>query len=136
MKLSKEQKTFILEQLNSQFKSVQLLCDGYEITLRMERYKMKLVIGIYVNGSVKGVWVTKPEEHQESKFLASHQKSYYSAKEKAERIKVFGKREANKRYDLDKKLEYKLPYFSTAQAALTHLIKVSDSIELIGEIAA
>ncbi|MFN3289324.1 MAG: hypothetical protein ACK410_02630 [Acinetobacter sp.] len=136
MKLSKEQKTFILEQLNSQFKSVQMLCDGYEITLRMERYKMKLVIGIYVNGSVKGVWVTKPEKHQESKFLASHQKSYYSAKEKAERIKVFGKREANKRYDLDKKFEYKLPYFSTAQAALTHLIKVSDSIELIGEMAA
>ena len=135
-KLSKEQKTLILEQLNSQFKSVQMLCDGYEITLRMERYKMKLVIGIYVNGSVKGVWVTKPEKHQESKFLASHQKSYYSAKEKAERIKVFGKREANKRYDLDKKFEYKLPYFSTAQAALTHLIKVSDSIELIGEMAA
>ena len=30
-KLSKEQKTLILEQLNSQFKSVHLLCDGYDI---------------------------------------------------------------------------------------------------------
>jgi hypothetical protein len=135
-KLSKEQKTLILEQLNSQFKSVHLLCDGYDITLKMERYKMKLVIGIYVNDSVKGVWVTKPEEHQESKFLASHQKSYYSAKEKAERIKVFGKREANKRFDLNKKFEYKLPFFTTPQAALNHLIKVSDSIELLTEMAA
>ncbi|MBP6114533.1 MAG: hypothetical protein KA474_07445 [Acinetobacter sp.] len=97
---------------------------------------MKLVIAIYVNGSVKGVWATKPEEHQESKFLASHQKSYYSAKEKAERIKVFGKREANKRFDLDKKFEYKLPFFTTPQAALNHLIKVSDSIELLTEMAA
>lgn len=134
--ITKEQKTFILEQLNSQFNSVHLLCDGYDITLKMERYKMKLVIAIYVNGSVKGVWLTKPEEQPESKFLASHQKSYYSAKEKAERIKVFGKREANKRYELDKKFEYKFPYFSTAKAALSHLIKVSDSIELIGEMAA
>lgn len=97
---------------------------------------MKLVIGIYVNDSVKGVWVTKPEEHQESKFLASHQKSYYSAKEKAERIKVFGKREANKRFDLNKRFEYKLPFFTTPQAALNHLIRVSDSIELLTEMAA
>ncbi len=136
MSLSKEQKEFILEQLNSQFKTVHLICDGYDIALKMERFKMKLVIGIYVNGSVKGVWATKPEDHPESKFLASHHKSYYSAKRKAEIIKVFGKREANKRYDLDKKFEYKLPYFNTARAALNHLIKVSDSIELLAEMAA
>ncbi len=136
MKLSKAQKDFILKQLNRQFEMVVLMCDGYEITLKMERYKMKLVIGIFVNGSVKAAWAAKPEEHPESKFLASHQKSYYSAKRKAEIIKAFGKREANKRFNLDQKFEYKLPFFSTAQAALNHLIKVSDSIELIGEMAA
>lgn len=136
MKLNKEQKLFIIEQLNSQFKSVHLMCDGYEITLKMERYKMKLVISIYINGCIKGAWGIKPEEHPESKFLAIRQKSYYPAKRKAEIIKAFGKREANKRFDLDKKLEYKLPFFTTPQAALNHLIKVSDSIELIGEMAA
>jgi len=135
-KLSKEQKDLILKQLNCQFNAVYLMCDGYEITLKMERYKMKLVISIYVNGSVKGAWAVKPEEHPESKFLASHQKSYYSAKRKAEIIKIFGKCKANKRYNLEQKFEYKLPFFSTAQAALNHLIKVSDSIELIGGIAA
>lgn len=133
MSLSKEQKADAIKQLNGLFNTVRLICDGYKITLKMERYKMKLVIGIYVNGHIKGAWAVKPEEHPESKFLASHQKSYYSAKEKAERIKAFGKREANKRFNLDKKFEYKLPFFNSARSALNHLIKVSDSIELVTE---
>lgn len=134
--ITKEQRTIILEQLNSPFETVYLMCDGYEITLKIERYKMKLVIGIYVNGSIKGDWLINPKDHPESKFLAIRYKSYYSPKNKAEIIKVFGKREANKRFDLDKKHEYKLPYFNTANAALTHLIKVSKSIELLTEMAA
>lgn len=134
--LTKEQKAFVLEQLSNQFRAVHLMCNGYEITLKIERFKMKLVVGIYVNGSINGAWITNSEDHPESIFLATHHKSYYSAKNKAEIIKAFGKREANKRFDLDKKHEYKLPYFNTAQAALSHLIKVSDSIELLTEMAA
>lgn len=134
--LTKEQKAFIFKQLNSLFKTVYLMCDGYEITLKIERYKMKLVIGIYVNGSIKGDWFIDSKNHPESKFLAIRHKSHYSAKNKAEIIKAFGKREANKRFDLDKKYEYRLPYFNTAQVALNHLIKVSESIELVTEMAA
>lgn len=133
MSLSKEQKAYAIKQLNGIFNTVRLICDGYEITLKIERYKMRLIVALYVKNKVMGAWITKPEEHPESKFLATRYKSYFSAKEKAKIIKVWGKREANKRYELDKKIEYKLPYFNTAQAAINHLIKVSDSIELISE---
>lgn len=131
MPLSKEQKSHVIEKLNSPRNTVHLTCDGYKITLTIERIKMKLVVAIFINNTIQAAWFTHPQEHPESKFLLTRYKSYFSAKRKAEIIKAFGKREANKRYDLDKKFEYKLPYFNTAKSAIDHLIKVSDSIELV-----
>ncbi|MHA3079529.1 hypothetical protein [Acinetobacter sp. ANC 5502] len=134
MSLSKEQKAFILEKLNHQYSSVKVKCNGYEISLCLERVaKTKLAINVYVDGFFKSVWLFKPDEHIESKFYPTLYKSYYSAKQKAELTKIWGKREVKKRCDLDVKYEYKLPFFNSARSALNHLIKVSDSIDLITE---
>ena len=43
MKLSKEQKEFAIKELDT-CSRVELLCDGYEISLRIQRHKMKLVV--------------------------------------------------------------------------------------------
>ena len=138
MSLTKEQKEFILNQLTSQFSRVDLLCDGFEVQLKLERVQnLKLAIGVYVNGWMKGSWLLKPEDYKESKFLPVRTKSAYSPKKKQEIIKAFGKREAYKSFPkLDAKIEIKSSYFNTARSALSHLIKVSDSIELLTEMAA
>ena len=135
-KLSKEQKASAIQELET-YNRIAFMCDGYEISLRIQRHKMKLVVGIFVNDTVKGIWCSEPEKHPEAKYLAPCFISVWKSKSKQELIKTYGKREAYKRFpDLDDKNEYRLPYFSSATRAINHLIKVSDSIELIGEMAA
>ncbi|HCA5335492.1 TPA: hypothetical protein MW296_000131 [Acinetobacter baumannii] len=135
MALTKEQKDFILKQLNSQYSSVKFKCDEHEVSLSLERIDtLKLAICVYVDGISKSIWLHKPEEHKQSKFYPTRYKSYYSAKKRAELIKTFGKRWVKEHFDIDAKFEYKLPFFNTAKSALSHLIKVSNDIELITEV--
>ena len=137
MSLSKEQKTFAIEQLSSQFKTIRLMCDDYEISLKLERYKMKLIIGIYINDRINGSWFTKPEDHPEAKYLPIKRKAHFTSAQKKEIIKTYGKRNALKYFPhLNDVYEMKFPYFHTAGSAIAHLIKVSKSIELITEMAA
>ena len=137
MSLSKEQQDHVLKELDIPYNKVILHCDGHDVTLRLVRMKMKLVVDIYVDQMFKGIWLTEPDKHPEAKFLPTKKVKIYSQKSKAEIIKVLGKREAKKSFpDLDKVIESKSYYFSSPKAALSHLIKVSDSIELLAEMAA
>lgn len=134
--LTKEQKAFAIKELET-YNHIKLLCDGYEISLRIQRHKMKLVVGIYVNGEVKGCWSLEHEKYPESKFLAPHYISLYKPSQKQKVIKVWGKRRAYKAFpELDAKREYRLPYFANATKAINHLMKVSESIELMTEMPA
>ena len=136
MKLSKEQKEFAIKELDT-CSRVELLSDRYEISLRIQRHKMKLVVGIFVNHTVKGCWCSESSEHPEAKYLAPYFVSKYKPTFKNKLLKIYGKRKAYREHpDLDDKYEYRLPYFSSATRAINHLIKVSESIELITEFAA
>lgn len=136
MSLSKEQKAFAIKELEKGSR-VKLNCDSYEISLMIQRHKMKLVMGIYVDGTVKGIWCTEHEKHPEAKYLAPYFINVYKPSFKQKIIKLYGKRRAYKEHpDLDAKHEHRLPYFSSATRALNHLIKVSESIELVTEMAA
>ena len=136
MNLSKEQKAFAIKELET-YNHVQFKCDGYEISLKIQRHKMKLVVGIYVDGTVKGIWCTEHEKHPEAKYLAPYFINIYKPSFKQKIIKLYGKRRAYKEHpDLDAKHEHRLPYFANAIKAINHLIKVSESIELITEMAA
>ena len=137
MSLSKEQQNHVLKELDIPYNNVILHCDGHDVTLRLVRMKMKLVVDIYIDQMFKGIWLTEPDKHPEAKFLPTKKVKIYSQKSKAEIIKVLGKREAKKSFpDLDKVIESKSCYFTSPKAALNHLIKVSDSIELLAEMAA
>lgn len=131
--LTKVEKDYIVKELNSQFSQVVLMCDGYRVSLALERVQdFKLAIGIYVNHMIKGAWMLKPNEHPESKFLPIRQKALYSSTKKAKIFKEFGKIRAREYFpNLDLVHEYRGSHFSTGRAAINHLIKVSDSIELL-----
>lgn len=133
MSLSTEQKAFILKCLNSQLHSVDLKCDGYTVRLYLQRVQdLKLATEVFVDGWVKGEWLTNPDKHPESKFFPYRYKHFYSPSKKKIILKRWGKRRAYELFpDLDKKLEYRGTHFSSGRAALNHLIKVSDSIELL-----
>lgn len=132
--LTKEQKAFILKKLESQFNHVELNCDGFKIWLRLQPYKMRLVIDIYINGVFKGEWLGVTKTHPETKYLPIKKKPYFTTKRKAEIIKTFGKREAKKMFPkLDDVHESRTCFFTSPKAALNHLIKVSENIELITE---
>lgn len=134
--LTKEQKAFAIKELETNWLLL-LNCDGYEITLKIQRHKMKLVIGIYVDGTVKGVWCSEYEKHPEAKYLAPYFINVWKLNSKKEIIKTYGKKEAYKRFpDLDAKHEYRLPYFANATKAINHLMKVSESIEILTEMPA
>ena len=129
--LTKEQKAFAIRELET-YNHVQLKCDGYDISLKIQRHKMKLVVGIFVNGTIKGTWCTEHAEHPEAKYLAPYFVSKYKPSFKAKILKLYGKRRAYKEHpDLDDKYEYRLPYFANPTKAINHLIKVSDSIGLL-----
>ncbi|OTG87679.1 hypothetical protein B9T31_04060 [Acinetobacter sp. ANC 4558] len=136
MSLSKEQKSLVINELEIGNR-IELKCDDYEISLRIQRHKMKLVVGVFVDGTVKGCWCTKSNQYPEAKYLAPYFVNKYKPSFKNKLLKLYGKRKAYQEYpDLDDKHEYRLPYFSNVTKAINHLIKVSHSIELLGEMAA
>ena len=68
------------EELVNAGRSALLRIEGRIITLRLERTKMKLVVGVYVDGAIKGIWYTSESEHEESRFMYRLQRYAYSAK--------------------------------------------------------
>lgn len=133
--LSKQDKDYVTKQFSLFPPEVQIKCDDHIVTLKLERFKMKLVIGIYINGVIKGEWFTKPEKHPESNYLPIKRRAYYTPKVKAQIIKLYGKRQAVKEYpNLNKIHESKFPYFTTPRSALTHLLKVSSKCEVLREV--
>lgn len=132
--LTKEQKAFVLKQLDMPLKNIELNCDGFIICLSLKRYKMRLVVDIYINGVLKGAWFSSKEQHAETKYLPIKRRAVYTAKQKAEIIKALGKREAKKTFtNLDAVHEGRTSFFNSPKAALAHLMKVSETIELLTE---
>lgn len=135
--LTKDQKAFILKKLESQMNTIELNCDGFKIWLSLERCKMRLVVAIYINGWFKGGWLLSKEPCPEAKYLPIKRRAVYTAKQKAQIIKALGKREAKKAFpNLDDVYEHRGAFFSSPKAALAHLIKVSETIELVTEMPA
>lgn len=69
-----------VEDLVNAGRSALLRIEGRVITLRLERTKMKLVVGVYVDGAIKGAWCTTESEHEESRFMYRLQRYVYSGK--------------------------------------------------------
>lgn len=87
----------VAEALKGQFKTVHLMCDGYEVCLALERSgQYKLAISVYVNGWFKGEWFKHDENPSEEarRFFPTHYINCYSVKQK----KLFSKYPFGKKY--------------------------------------
>ena len=134
MKLTKEQKQKLIDDLKCTWGRVDLLCDGYRVTLAVERYSgLKYRVITYVNGYWKGEWFSGPSEHPEQKFLNRRERPLASPKQKADAEKILGKRAVAKDPWYSKKLVTYDISWASGSAAINHLCRVCDSIEIVAE---
>ena len=128
-----------VEELVNAGRSALLRIDGQIITLRLERTKMKLVVGVYVDGAIKGIWCMSESEHEESRFMYRLQRYAYSAKARkiwAEAVRKLGKRALKGGLgdiDPNAKRTDQLPWFPSVAKVRTQYEKTFKTIELVTE---
>ncbi|WP_284641206.1 hypothetical protein [Paenibacillus silviterrae] len=117
------------KKLLSLYNQVKLLCDGYELTIMLERSgQFKNHISIYINEQIKGAWMIEDCEERR-RFFCERQKSFYTKKQK-ESVGRVSKKLA-KELGFDKKYSYYTPYWNSFRSLKSHLIKNNQNIELI-----
>jgi hypothetical protein len=132
MKLSKEQKEAVVADLSQLFGRATLRCDGYEVTLTVERFKgFKYRVMTYVNGSFNGKWCSPSSEAPESKFLRKQVQPTISPAKRLKLEKALGKRYVAKDPYYSGSYTIYFPDWSTGRAAVNHLCKVCESVELV-----
>lgn len=128
-----------VEDLVNAGRSALLRIEDRIITLRLERTKMKLVVGVYVDGTIKGAWCTSESEHEESRFMYRTQRYVYSGKARkmwADAAKKLSgaKLRVLKRElvaDINAKRTALLPWFPSVTKVRTQYEKTFKSIELV-----
>lgn len=111
-------------------------CDGYLVLCTLERVeRTQLGITVYVDGWLRGKWLLSNEDgeypEQGRRFYQERSKSVHPEKQRRKLEKIFGKREAKRRFSLDKKITWRVPYWRSARSLRTHLIKQNQSIQLL-----
>jgi len=134
-KLTKQQWQEIEEKLKSLYSPVRLNCDGYHVTLMLDRIsKFKNAITVYVDGRFKGLWMTIEKDTEEGRrFFPVRSKARCAAKEKDRLIRLFGKRKARKIFKIDNSHEWRVPYWKSFGPLKRHFITNNTSIELLEE---
>lgn len=134
MKLTKEQAAAVIEALKYYPGRVELECDGYNIIASIvQTAGLKLEIFIYVNGWVKGEWITK-KTPECKKFFRPVSMFLYKKKDRDEAARWLKKRGVDKSYwkkIADGKVVYYKPTFNSATGFLRHINSTCDSIKLI-----
>jgi len=120
--------------LQSLYSLVKLNCDGYEITLCLNRItQFKNAIVIYVNGVIKGKWFFDDCEERR-RFLRPIKKYLYSQKERNELKKMLKSyRKGSKSLDPNVMFTSYDYEWRSFKALKSHLIKNNHNIELIKE---
>jgi len=132
---TKEQWIDIERQLNSQFSTTYLECDGYLIAAQMVRDKNKLVIQVYVDGFIRGKWVESVKTIDEfadvpKRFYNHSRKNLWPHKLIKDMEKILGKRRCKNEGYYDVRYT-SFPWFNSAKSFISHLKKHNQSIELL-----
>ncbi|PLX97299.1 MAG: hypothetical protein C0621_00105 [Desulfuromonas sp.] len=135
--MTKVDREKIEKALDGLYGRVVLNIDGFKITLVRGRIsKNQLGVVIYVNDEVKGEWLGSERDNPVQKFMRRSERFLLPAKERASQKKFekkYGKRRCRELgyRDPDAKYVCYLPYWSTGKAALRHLIKVGETVEIV-----
>lgn len=127
--MTKDEWKKIEEILNATW-AVKLLIDGYKIDLILLRETTtKMVIGVYINGKIKGEWIRNDCEERRRFFqdkkrcmIKSDAKTRKSLKMTASEFKAFREKYTIHSYS---------PYWSSFKALKNHLIRNNDHIEIL-----
>ena len=136
MSLDKEQRAALAEKLAIPWGQVALICDGRRVTLQVQREPgnaIKYRVMTYVDGHFKGEWIKG--ETPEAKFLRKHVRPHYSPAERARAESAVGKRRfATADYDRYRRVStYYMPDWASGKAAIDHLCRVCESVEIAAE---
>lgn len=135
--ITKEQWEKIRRELSGVYGSIKFKLDETELLVKKGFIaENKLAILVYINGVIQlGQGYTSSEVFNPitKKIWCAKTRSYFKQKEKEKLIKIWGKREAYKRYDLDKKIVSYVPYFNT-YATFERQYKKLENLELITEL--
>ena len=96
---------------------VELMCDGYVITIRDVRYKRRIRTDLSVNRALKADWLLEPDAHPESRFYMPFVRYVKKSSRSKKREKI--------------ELDMRRPDFASMGQALRYLNKVCDSVEVI-----
>lgn len=108
------------------FQTVELLIDGYTVTLILCRENMKLYIAVYINGKMKGKWITEDCEERR-RFMCKSKRSLIGRYDKK---KGLSRREYEK---LKEKYTYYsyAPYFASFKTLKNQFTKNNKNIQLL-----
>lgn len=113
--VNKEQWEQIEQELSSAFGTVKLSLEGKEITLHKRLVsENSLGIVVYLDGSFAPAWGMPKSDSYDPfviKVWKQRTKLYYPPSQQKEIIKIWGKREAKKRFDFDEKYVWHQPLF-------------------------
>ncbi len=132
-KLTKEQWTQIETKLSGIFGLVDLLIDGYKVTFSIQKFKMRLVIQVYINGWFKGEWLQNGGSEEARRFFFPKKYHLHSAKYRKLASRMSKKRRESLMPGWDKTHIVYWPWWTSFKALKAHLIKNNQSIELIEE---
>lgn len=126
--MNKEEWEKVEKSLFGCFEKVVLLIDGLEVTVVVEPYMaLKNVFTVYVNGSLKGKWLSEDCEERR-RFYQKHTKNLLSRKDQkrlAREKKAIRDAVGKTTYD------WYTPYWTSFKSMKAHFIKNNKSIELV-----
>lgn len=117
-KLSKDQ-IKSLEKKSFMCAEIQLLCDGYKVSLQERLVKRTLRVLLFIDNTINADHLLDPAGHAESKFYRPYVRYY----KKSPRSK--------KREKMD--MGVCKPDFASIGQALRHINKVCDSVQIVDE---
>ncbi|VVE67849.1 hypothetical protein PAN31117_02789 [Pandoraea anapnoica] len=132
MSLSKEQRAELEEELTMPYGRVDLMCDGFKVTLSVQLWK-RLVYRVftYVNGEYSYRWAWNESPLPEQKFLRKSVRKVCSAKTRRAAEKACGKRYVKKDPFYSGTVTYFMPDWPNGRSAINHLCKVCESVEVV-----
>lgn len=122
--------------LSYPFGGVKLRIDGHDINIMVEKEgakPLKYVLAVYVDGYIKGEWITKDCEIRR-KFYCKRTKSLLTKDFRKSSVFKRMKKSVQEEWIKEHTYEYYSPYFNSFKKLKAHFTKNSDSIELIDNI--
>ncbi|MDU5141087.1 MAG: hypothetical protein E6230_02720 [Paenibacillus dendritiformis] len=114
------------------FHRIKLRCDGYEVTLQLQRISVfRNAIAVYINGEMNYSWLLE-ECEERKRFFSVSSRQYYSTKDIKDFKKIGGKRLEREMKARGKYTTYQ-PYWSSFRSLKTHFMKNNQNIELVIE---